>query len=55
MVIEIEKYMKQAPELLVVCENRRTKEVQFVWTEDKFMVRLGEMEDWYADVSGKAS
>ncbi len=47
--------MKAAPELIIVCENKSSKELQFVWTEDKFQVRLGEMQDWYADVDGQAS
>ena len=40
--------------MIIICENRSTKEVQFVWTEDKFQVRLAEMQDWYSDVSGQA-
>ena len=47
--------MKEAPLLIIVCENKSTNEHQFVWAEEKFQTRLEEMQDWYSDVSGKAS
>lgn len=55
VIVDIEKYMKEAPELIIICENKTTKEPQFVWTEDKFQTRLAQMQDWYSDVSGQAS
>lgn len=43
--------MRGVPELIILCEHKETKEVLFVWTEEKFQNRLAEMQAWYADVN----
>lgn len=44
--------MKGVPELIILCEHKETKEIQFIWAEDKFQNRLADMQTWYSDVSG---
>ncbi len=36
VVIDIENYMKGIPQLIVLCEHKETKEVLYVWSEEKF-------------------
>jgi hypothetical protein len=54
VLLDIENYMKGVPELVIICEHKESKEVLFVWTEEKFNRRLEDMESWYegADQSG---
>lgn len=44
--------MKGVPQLIILCEHKETKEVQFVWSEEKFQARLGDMQDWYEGSKG---
>ena len=51
-IIDIENYQKGEPSLIILCEQKETNEIQFIWSEEKFQARLAEMQTWYADVSG---
>lgn len=56
VLIDIENYMKGVPEMVFICEHRETKEVMFVWAEEKFEARLEEMTDWWkGDTSGAST
>ena len=39
-IINIENYLKGVPELIIICENKKTNKVNYVWTETKFSERL---------------
>jgi len=43
--------MKGVPELIILCEHKESRDVLFVWTEEKFQNRLADMQNWYEDVS----
>ena len=39
--------MKGVPELVIICQHSESKDVQFIWNEQKFQKRLNDMEAWY--------
>ena len=51
-IVDIDNYLKGCPSLIILCEQKDTKEIEFVWSEEKFQTRLADMQSWYSDVSG---
>ena len=50
IMIDILKYDIDDPEIAIRCRNRRTNEVIFLWSYEKFKQRLALMQEWYADL-----
>lgn len=40
VIIDIHNYIKGEPSLIILCEHKETKEVVFIWSEEKFQARL---------------
>ena len=53
VIIDISNYLQAEPKLIIMCIQKATKEVQFVWSDEKFQDRLDDMVEWYSDVDSK--
>lgn len=50
VMIDMRDYDDDEPELAFRCRHRRTNEVMFLWSYEKFKQRLELMAEWYADL-----
>ena len=50
IMIDIKSYEVDDPEIAIRCRHRRTNEVLFLWSYEKFRKRLDLMNQWYTDL-----
>ena len=50
IMIDIKAYQEDDPEIAIRCRNRRTNEVLFLWSYEKFKEKVNQMSQWYADL-----
>lgn len=51
ILIDVLTYETDDPEIAIRCRNRKTGEVLFLWSYEKFKKRLEMMAEWYADLT----
>lgn len=54
-MVDIEKYMPGIPEMIIICEHKQTKDVQYIWSEDKFQARFANMQTWWSEVKERST
>lgn len=50
VMIDVEKYETDDPEIAIRCRHRRTNDVLYLWSYEKFKQRLELMAEWYSDI-----
>lgn len=50
IMVDITDYEQDIPEFSFVCKHKKSEKSIFLWSNDKFKLRLELMADWYEDL-----